>query len=157
MKLYSVVDNHDVDRIASKLNVPGHIYPVHTLLFYFTRIPSIYYGSEWGIKGRKEGANDDPLRPAVDLKEALKDPDDPKLLEWVKTLGRIHRKQPALSDGRYQELLLTNRQVRFRQDPGRRGRGGRCEQRRESAELCIREPLGGKTYTSLIDGSEGRG
>ena len=155
MKLYSFVDNHDVDRIASKLNVPGHIYPVHTLLFTLPGIPSIYYGSEWGIKGRKEGANDDPLRPAVDLKEALKDPDDPKLLEWVKTLGRIHRKQPALSDGRYQELLLTNRQYAFARILGEEGVVVAVNNDENPAELCIREPLGGKTYTSLIDGSEG--
>ena len=33
LRLYSFVDNHDVDRIASKLNVPEHIFTVYTLLF----------------------------------------------------------------------------------------------------------------------------
>ena len=155
LKLYSFVDNHDVDRIASKLNVPGHIYPVHTLLYTLPGIPSIYYGSEWGIKGRKEGANDDPLRPAVDLKEALKDPEDPKLLEWIKTLGKIHKEQPALSEGRYQELLLTNRQYAFARILGEEGVVVAVNNDDKPAELCIRQPLNGKSYTSLIDGTEG--
>ena len=93
----------------------------------------------------------------MDLKEALKDPDDPKLLEWVKTLGRIHREQPALSDGRYQELLLTNRQYAFARILGEEGVVVAVNNDENPAELCIREPLGGKTYTSLIDGSEGVG
>ena len=113
LRLYSFVDNHDVDRIASKLAVPGHIYPVYTLLFTLPGIPSVYYGSEWGIRGRKEGGSDDPLRPAVNLNEALKAVPDPKLLSWIRTLGRIRREHPALVDGRYQELLLTNRQYAF--------------------------------------------
>ena len=113
LNLYTFVDNHDVDRIASKLNVPGHIYPVYTLLFTLPGIPSIYYGSEWGIKGRKEGGNDDPLRPYVDLDKVLENPDDPLLLEWVRTLGRVRKENPALVSGRYQELLLTNRQYAF--------------------------------------------
>ena len=48
MKLYSFVDNHDVDRIYSKINVKEHIYPIYTLLYTLPGIPSIYYGSEWG-------------------------------------------------------------------------------------------------------------
>ena len=153
LKLYSFVDNHDVDRIASKLNVPGHIYPVHTLLYTLPGIPSLYYGSEWGIQGRKEGANDDSLRPAVDLKEALEHVPDPKLLQWVKTLGRIHKEQPALSEGRYQELLLTNRQYAFARILGDEGVIVAVNNDDKDAYLSIRVPMQGKTYTSLLDGS----
>ena len=71
LRLYSFVDNHDVDRIASKLNTAGHIYPVYTLLFTLPGIPSIYYGSEWGIQGKKVGGNDDPLRPAKPLSSSV--------------------------------------------------------------------------------------
>ncbi|MDC7291613.1 alpha-amylase family glycosyl hydrolase [Blautia schinkii] len=152
LKLYSFVDNHDVDRIASKLQVPGHIYPVHTLLFTLPGIPSIYYGSEWGIQGRKEGANDDPLRPAVDLDEVLKDVPDPELLEWVQTLGRIHKEQPALSDGTYQELLLTNRQFAFARVLGDEGVIVAVNNHDKEAELNIRVPLPDKKCESLLDG-----
>ena len=153
MKLYSFVDNHDVDRIASKLNVPGHIYPVYTLLFTLPGIPSIYYGSEWGIQGRKEGGNDDPLRPAVDLEETLKEVPDPELLAWVKTLGRIHKEQKALSDGAYQELLLTNRQYAFARILGEKGVIVAVNNDDKEAELHVRVPKSGKTYESLLDKS----
>ena len=54
-KLYSFVDNHDVDRLASKLNVKENMIPIYALLYFLPGIPSIYYGSEFGIEGRKEG------------------------------------------------------------------------------------------------------
>lgn len=152
MKLYSFVDNHDVDRIASKLNVPGHIYPVYTLLFTLPGIPSIYYGSEWGIKGRKEGSNDDPLRPAVDLEKALEQEADKKLLDWVTLLGKIHKEHPALSEGRYRELLLTNRQYAFARILEDKGVVVAVNNDDKEAELRIREPLPGKSYKSLING-----
>ena len=154
LKLYSFVDNHDVDRIASKLKTPGHIYPVHTLLFTLPGIPSIYYGSEWGIQGRKEGSNDDPLRPAVDLEETLKDVPDPKLLEWIRTLGKIRKAQPAIADGTYQELLLTNRQYAFARILDGQGVVVAVNNDDKEAELHIRVPLQGKTYKSLIDGKD---
>lgn len=50
--LYTFVDNHDEDRIASKLLNPAHLAPLYTLLFTLPGIPSIYYGSEWGIQGQ---------------------------------------------------------------------------------------------------------
>ncbi len=151
LKLYSFVDNHDVDRIASKLNVPGHIFPVYTLLFTLPGIPSIYYGSEWGIKGRKEGSNDDPLRPAVDLEKALTEEADKELLAWVTLLGKLHKEQPAMADGRYQELLLTNRQYAFARLLGETGILVAVNNDEKEAELCIREPLPGKRYKSLIN------
>lgn len=154
MKLYSFVDNHDVDRIASKLNVPDHIYPVHTLLFTLPGIPSIYYGSEWGIRGRKEGGNDDPLRPQVNLAEALAAPEDPKLLEWVRTLGTIRREQPALRDGYYQELLLTNRQYAFARILDDQAVIVAVNNDEGEAELHIRTPFGGRTYKSLLEKAE---
>ncbi len=111
--LYSFVDNHDVDRIASKLNNKEHIYPVFALLFTLPGIPSIYYGSEWGIEGRKEGPNDDFLRPAVDVAQVLKEMPDQKLSQWVRTLAQIHVSRKELTYGVYRELVLTNRQYAF--------------------------------------------
>ena len=154
MKLYSFVDNHDVDRIASKLNVQGHIYPVHTLLFTLPGIPSIYYGSEFGVQGRKEGGNDAPLRPKIDLQEMKENMPDKNLYEWICTLGKIHKEQKALSEGTYQELLLTNRQYAFARILGEEGVLVVVNNDEQEAELCIRVPASGKTYTSLLSGAE---
>ena len=114
MKLYSFVDNHDVDRIVSKIQNKEHIYPIYTLLYTLPGIPSLSYGSEWGIEGQKQGGNDDPLRPAVNLEEALKVQKDSGILKWVTWLGKMHREyKECLAYGRYRELLLTNRQYAF--------------------------------------------
>lgn len=154
MKLYSFVDNHDVDRIASKLVNKEHLNPVFTLLYTLPGIPSIYYGSEWGIEGRKEGPNDDPLRPAVDLEEVLKEVPNPQLMEWVKTLGQLHKEEKALSQGRYRELLLTNRQygfARFTEEGGVVTVVNNNEQQ-EMIELPI--PAEGKTYIDYLTHQE---
>ena len=64
LPLCTFVDNHDVDRIASRLREPAEIYPLHLLLFTIPGVPAIYYGSEWGIDGKKS-AGDPALRPAL--------------------------------------------------------------------------------------------
>ena len=50
LKLYNFVDNHDVERIYTKLNNKAHFTPVHILLYTLPGVPSIYYGSEFGIE-----------------------------------------------------------------------------------------------------------
>ena len=110
--LYSFVDNHDVSRIVNKLNDRGHLKPVYTLLYTLPGLPSVYYGSEWGIQGRKE-EGDPALRPAIDLEEIQKNPPVPGLEEFVALLGKCRREYPVIGQGRYRELALTNRQYAF--------------------------------------------
>ena len=69
-------------------------------------------------------------------------------------LGRIHSQEPALADGRYQELLLTNRQYAFARILGEERIVVAVNNDDRPAELCIREPLSGKSWASLIDGRE---
>ena len=45
-RLYTFLDNHDENRIASKLNKKAHLPLAWTLLFTLPGIPSIYYGGE---------------------------------------------------------------------------------------------------------------
>ena len=54
LDLYNFVDNHDVERIYTKLSNKAHFAPVHVLLYTLPGVPSIYYGSEFGIEGKKE-------------------------------------------------------------------------------------------------------
>ena len=112
-KLYNFVDNHDVERIYTKLANKAHFAPVHILLYTLPGIPSLYYGSEFGIEGRKERYSDDPLRPALildDYKNALTDNPHTAL---IAALGRARRQSKALTYGDYRELMLTNRQYAF--------------------------------------------
>ncbi len=108
LKLYTFVDNHDVERIYTKLRNKAHFVPVHVMLYTLPGIPSIYYGSEFGIKGRKERHSDDSLRPALnfeDYKDAVNTNPCTKL---IASLGRIRQNTPALCYGSYKELLLQN-------------------------------------------------
>ena len=108
LNLYSFVDNHDVERIYTKLENKAHFVPVHVMLYTLPGIPAIYYGSEFGIEGRKERSSDDSLRPALnyeDYKNAIETNPCTKL---IAALGRIHQNTPALCYGEYKELLLQN-------------------------------------------------
>jgi len=109
--LYTFVDNHDEDRIASKINDPAHLFPVYQLLFTLPGIPSIYYGSEWGIEGKRSRTSDEVLRPALSLDEQNSRPCAIK--DHIMALSRIHKENPELHGGKYKELLLTNRQYAF--------------------------------------------
>ena len=112
-RLYSFVENHDVDRIVNKLNEKGFLQSVYTLLYTLPGIPSVYYGGEWGVEGRKEGTCDDGLRPRLVLSEMEERAPIPELKGLICRLGAIRRENPALTDGVYRELLLTNRQYAF--------------------------------------------
>ncbi|MBQ9663685.1 MAG: alpha-amylase [Oscillospiraceae bacterium] len=111
--LYSFADNHDVERIHTKLRDRRHWTPVHILLFCLPGIPSVYYGSEFGIDGRKERrGSDDEIRPALDLAKLREGDND--CLELVRALGRVYREEKALAWGDYEQLLLTTTQYVFR-------------------------------------------
>lgn len=112
-RLYSFVDNHDVDRLASKLNEKEHLPLVYMLLYTLPGIPSIYYGSEWAIEGKKEGGNDDFLRPALELEEMEKHSEAEPLLKLLGTLGNLKKECSCLTYGGYRELYLRNRQYAF--------------------------------------------
>jgi glycosidase len=104
--LLNFLDNHDVERIASKLTDGNHLRPAFGLLFGMPGVPSVYYGSEWGIQGRKSDG-DDALRPA------LEKPEWNDLTDYIAALAAARRQSPALHYGSYRNVLLTNRQIIF--------------------------------------------
>lgn len=112
-KLYNFVDNHDVERIYTKLNNKAHFAPVHILLYTLPGIPSLYYGSEFGIEGRKEKYSDASLRPALDLDDYKDAVTKNPCTSLIAALGHIRQQSKALSYGDYKELKLTNRQYAF--------------------------------------------
>ncbi len=111
INLYTFVDNHDEDRIMSKLRNKRHITTVYTMLFTLPGIPSVYYGSEWGIEGARTKTCDEMLRPAISPDEFAAR--HTELTDYIGALAKLHRACPALCTGRYQELLLTNRQYAY--------------------------------------------
>lgn len=113
LKLYNFVDNHDVERIYTKLSNKAHFIPVHILMYTLPGVPSIYYGSEFGIEGRKEKFSDDSLRPALKLADYAEATTKNPYTKVIAALGKARQQYKALSYGDYKELLLMNRQYAF--------------------------------------------
>ena len=113
MRLYNFADNHDVERIINKLNNPEQFKVVHTLMYTLPGIPSIYYGSEFAIEGRKEKGSDASLRPCLNLEDYNDALETNPYTALVAKLGKIRQTSDALAYGEYKELLLTNRQYAF--------------------------------------------
>ena len=113
LKLYNFVDNHDVERIYTKLTNKAHFAPVHILLYTLPGVPSIYYGSEFAIEGKKERGSDASLRPALNLDDFSDALSQNPCTRLIARLGAVRQETPTLSYGDYRELLLTNRQYAF--------------------------------------------
>lgn len=102
LPLYNFVDNHDVERIATQLEDSEHLPLIYAMEFAMPGIPGIYYGSEWGMEGKKEQGSDDSLRPRIhpeDLKET-------ELTEYISRLAQIRKNSPALKYGDYLQLAI---------------------------------------------------
>jgi glycosidase len=109
--LYSFADNHDVDRVASKLEKEEHLYPLYCLLFTMPGIPSVYYGSERGAKAKREEHSDWPLRPSIE--EAFASGRQADLESAIKRLAQLRRDMPALRSGDYRELAVAKESLAF--------------------------------------------
>lgn len=115
--LYTFVDNHDENRIASKLKEKEHLFPIHLMLYTLPGIPSVYYGGEWAVEGTRTNSSDEGLRPQISIS---REPElHIELTDYLSKLGHIHQAEPAFHHGTYRELLLTNRQYAYaRQNDG---------------------------------------
>jgi glycosidase len=113
LPLYAFADNHDVDRVASHLTNPAHLSTLYALLMTMPGVPSIYYGSEWGIGGQKRNGSDAPLRPALNLATMPQSAPRPDLVETIAKLARIRLNSPALQQGDYQQLHVAPQQFAF--------------------------------------------
>ncbi|MDD8048110.1 MAG: alpha-amylase family glycosyl hydrolase [Thomasclavelia sp.] len=101
------VDNHDVERIATKLTNPKHLPLIYGFMLACKGIPCIYYGSEWGQEGAKVEGSDDSLRP-----EYTK-PLPNELTKYIKKLIACRNESKALQMGEFKQLHLNNKQYIF--------------------------------------------
>ena len=107
--LLSFVDNHDVSRIASVLNNPHHLPLIYAMLFGMPGIPTIYYGSEWGVKAEKS-QGDPALRPCFEH------PEWTELTDAIAAMVKARQGSHALQYGAFKSLVLTNRQCVFERE-----------------------------------------
>lgn len=108
--LLNFLDNHDVPRIATKLDDVRHLRPLYGLLFGMVGVPNVYYGSEWGIEG-EQSFGDHEIRPALDA------PEWNELTDWIAALSARRASGAAGSEalcwGDYAQIEVQPRQLLF--------------------------------------------
>lgn len=109
--LYNFVDNHDINRLSSYLNSTDNLKNIYTMLFTVPGTPSIYYGSEYGIKGKKENHSDAPLRPCWDDIEITQE--GKELFDYIAKLAEIRKSSKALKYGDYKQVHLESEAFAF--------------------------------------------
>ena len=110
LHLYNFVDNHDVSRVASLIKDPALLHPLYINLFTMPGIPSIYYGSEFGVPGRKE-EGDEILRKEYNLSQLMAG--DLALRNTIKQLAKIRNDSQALLLGDYRKLFTAQQQIAY--------------------------------------------
>jgi chromosome segregation ATPase len=143
-----------VERIYSKLNNKEHIYNVALLQYTVPGIPSIYYGSEFGIEGKKERGSDWNLRPCLDLKDYENSYTENELTRLFMKLGKLKERFPELTDGEYEELLLTNRQYAFARKLGSSAVITAMNNDDAPSHLEIRLPIHAEKAVDLLQADE---
>ena len=109
---YNFVDNHDVNRVASMLKDKNHLNNVYTMMYTMPGVPSIYYGSEFGIEGMRTAYSDYELRPCLDL-DSIPNPNY-ELLEHIKKLGVVRLALEALKYGDFENINIQNEKLVYR-------------------------------------------
>ncbi|MEG2649787.1 MAG: alpha-amylase family glycosyl hydrolase [Eubacterium sp.] len=109
------VDNHDVDRVASTLDDERLLPLLYLMLYTIPGIPNVYYGSEQGAKARKGQGTDAPLRPCA---ESMHFDPQSGLYQYIARLGHIRGALPAITQGDYAQLFVTNGQFGFKRHRG---------------------------------------
>lgn len=105
--MFTFVDNHDVNRIASTLTNKNHLPLIFGLMYGMPGIPCVYYGSEWGAEGVKSNGSD------ADLRKSYEKPESNELTRLIGKLSEVRKNEKALQYGDYTMLVLTNHQYVF--------------------------------------------
>ncbi len=135
--LFNFADNHDVSRIATILSDKECIRPLYGLLFGMPGVPSVYYGSEWGIEGDKKDG-DPALRPAVEK------PVSNALTEWLGALAKARSASKALCYGSYRNVMVQPKQLIF-------------ERKTEGERVLVAINADGNTYHADFNAQSGQG
>ncbi len=109
--MFSFVDNHDVTRIASNIDNEKKLPLAYAIMFSMPGIPIIYYGSEWGVKGKKS-EGDPTLRPAFDA------PEWNELTDQIAAMAKAKKNSKPLCDGDFRSLVLENKHCIFERKCG---------------------------------------
>jgi glycosidase len=105
------IGNHDVTRIASRLEHLEHVAHALVILLTVGGVPSVYAGDEFGLRGIKEErrGGDDAVRPEFGSPPAELDPFGAKMWRLHQYLIGLRRRHPWLHAASTTALRLNNR------------------------------------------------
>ena len=120
LAMYSFADNHDVDRVSSRLKSPLSLYSLYALMFFMPGTPSIYYGSEWGITGKRTHGYDADLaiRPFISTQDLSvghvdKTLEGASLCDAIARFSKIRHASNALCCGSYRQIKVESQILVF--------------------------------------------
>jgi len=82
----------------------AYLNTLYTLLYTVPGIPSVYYGSEWGIQGVKKNGSDQEIRPYINIEN--RSAYNTWLTEHISKLAQIRQREKALKYGSYEQVYL---------------------------------------------------
>ncbi len=105
------IGNHDVTRIASRLERPKHVAHALVILLTVGGVPSVYAGDELGFRGVKEEryGGDDAVRPEFGSAPAELDEFGTQMWSLHQFLVGLRRRHPWLHGASTTALQLENR------------------------------------------------
>lgn len=147
-ELYTFLENHDEDRIASKLENKANLAPIYMALFTLPGKPSIYYGGEFGMEGQRTRVSDVDLRPPVTA-EGMK---PNALTELIAKLAQIHQNCEELHMGVYKELYLQCKQYAYARLGAHSAVICALNNDEHAAELEVHLPMQAEKAVDLLSG-----
>ncbi|MBW8482585.1 DUF3459 domain-containing protein [Actinomadura sp. PM05-2] len=110
---FTFVGNHDVTRLASRLEDPRHLPHALAVLFTVGGTPAVYYGDERAMTGLKEerAGGDDAVRPAFPAVPDLLPPGGQEALRLHQDLIGLRRRHAWLHRARVRVVSQTNEQL----------------------------------------------
>lgn len=110
------IGNHDVTRIASRLDNPDHVGHALVVLMTVGGVPSIYAGDELDYRGTKEDrpGGDDAVRPEFDTPPPHPETRGAEVLTLHQYLVGLRRRHPWLYNATTTALRLDNRNYVYR-------------------------------------------
>lgn len=114
------IGNHDVTRIASRLQRPEHLAHALVLLLTVGGVPGIYAGDEFGLRGVKEEryGGDDAVRPEFASPPVQLDENGAQVWALHQYLIGLRRRHPWLHGASTAAVLLENRHYVYRSSCG---------------------------------------
>ncbi len=105
------IGNHDVTRIASRLEHPEHLAHALVILLTVGGVPSVYAGDEFGFRGVKEEryGGDDAVRPEFGSPPAQLEASGTQVWALHQYLVGLRRRHPWLHTATTTALRLDNR------------------------------------------------